>query len=218
MRTPFRPLVLLAASAVLVTGAAAASAAPKKPKPAPVKPVCNLVVDDPNDTFLLRSQEGVATGPQEDALDIVSADLASDAKRITAVIRVKKLATTIATGVGQGYELQFLNDGENTLYLGATITNGAQTFSVGFRDPTANRATSLGEASGVFDLAKNEVRISAPVSAFSAQGTGVKPGKLLSIGTITASRNLVAVNVFADVNEGGTTYKAGAPSCVTPGK
>ena len=216
MRTPSRPLVLLAASAALVTGAAAASAAPKKP--APVKPVCNLVVDDPNDTFLLRSQDGVVAGPQEDALDIVSADLASDAKRITAVIRVKKLATTIATGVGQGYELQFLNDGENTLYLSATITNGAQAFSVGFRDPTANTATSLGDASGVFDLAKNEVRISAPVSAFSAQGTGVKPGKLLSIGTITASRNLVAVNVFADVSEGGTTYKAGAPSCVTPGK
>lgn len=216
MRTPSRPLVLLAASAALVTGAAAASAAPKKP--APVKPVCNLVVDEPNDTFLLRSQDGVAAGPQEDALDIVSADLASDAKRITAVIRVKKLATTIATGVGQGYELQFLNDGENTLYLSATVSNGGQAFSVGFRDPTANTATSLGDASGVFDLAKNEVRISAPVSAFSAQGTGVKPGKLLSIGTITASRNLVAVNVFADVNEGGTTYKAGAPSCVTPGK
>lgn len=217
MRPPSRPLVLLAASAALVTGAAAASAAPKKP--APVKPVCNLVVDDAGDTFLLRNQEvpGVY-GPQEDALDIVSADLASDTKRITAVIRVKKLATTIATGVGQGYEAQFLNDGENTLYLSATITNGTQAFSVGFRDPTANTATSLGDASGVFDLAKNEVRISAPVSAFSAQGTGVKPGTLLSIGTITASRNLVAVNVFADVNEGGTTYKAGAPSCVKPGK
>jgi hypothetical protein len=216
VRTPARPLVLLAASAALVTGAAAASAAPKKP--APVKPVCNLVVDEPNDTFLLRTQEGVAAGPQEDALDVVSADLASDAKRVTAVIRVKKLATTIATGVGQGYELQFLNDGDNTLYLSATITNGSQAFTVGFRDPTANTATSLGDASGVFDLAKNEVRISAPVSVFSAQGTGVKPGKLLSIGTITASRNLVAVDVFADVNEGGATYKAGAPSCVTPGK
>ena len=208
----------LLALAVLVPPALA-GAALAAPKPAPAKPVCNLVVDDKGDTFLLRNQEvpGVY-GPQEDALDIVSADLASDAKRITAVIRVAKLAREIATGRGTGYELQFLGDGDNTLYLSASIFEGDETFSVGFRDPAANTATSLGTASGTFDLAKSEVRITAPVSAFAGQGSGVKPGKVLTLGTVTASRNLVAVNVFADVNTGGATYKTGTPSCVVPGK
>ncbi len=213
-----RPVIALVAATTLMTGIGVSAAAPK-PKPKPIKPVCNLVVDEANDTFLLRTQDGVQPGPQEDALDLVSADIASDAKKFTAVIRVKKLSKEIATGRGQSYELQFLTNGtENKLYLSATILAGTESFNVGFRDATANTATPLGDATGVFDLAKNEIRITAPVSTFSGQGDGAKPGTLLTIGTLTASRNLVAVNVFADVNDAGATYKAGNPSCVKPGK
>lgn len=214
MRT--RPALAIVLAASVVLGGAATAA----PKAKPVKPVCNIVTDPKGDTFLLRTQDGAgAYGPQEDALDIVSADLASNAKKITAVIRVAKLAESIATGRGQSYEMQFLTNGtENKLYLSATILNGAKTFGVGFRDATSNLSSSLGEASGVFDLAKSEIRITAPVSTFSGQGDGVKPGTVLTVGDLTASRNIVVANVFADVATDGGSYRAGNPSCVTPGK
>lgn len=208
------------ASTVLLTGVAGHADAAKRPKPKPIPPVCNLVTDPKGDTYITRDQDIIGVyGPQEDALDITSADIASDAKNITAVIRVVKLAKTIATGAGQGYELEFTSPGAaGPLYLAASILNGTETYSVGKRDATTNTSTSLGkDATGVFDLAKSEVRITAPISDFASEGQGAKPGARLSPTLVTASRNLVAVNVFADNASGTGTYIAGNPSCVKVG-
>src|SRR5262245_27463636 len=73
----------------LAVGAPTALGATKpKPKPKP-KPVCNLVTDPAGDASLLAG----ASGQGYDAsLDIISADVASDGKTITAVVRVKTLA------------------------------------------------------------------------------------------------------------------------------
>lgn len=214
MRTSILRTTVAAGVGLSLVLAGAATAAPAKQAP-----VCNMLEDPTNDTFVIRQQDTAGQyGPQEDALDVVSADIGTNATTLTGAIRVRKLAKTIATGAGQSYELQFrIPASENVVYVSATIRNGAETFGVGFRDATTNTATSLGTATGVFDLAKNEVRISAPIAAFTGAG-GIKKGSLISDLFLTSSRNVVAANVFADVAEGAKSYKAGAPTCVPVGK
>jgi hypothetical protein len=206
---------------LVVTGAANAAVAKPKPK---VKPVCNLVTDATGDTFAARSQDTAGKyGPQEDSLDLKSIDLASDAKTVTGVIRVVKLSAVPQTSpYGTSYEMEWLIPGtDNHMYLAAaTSVKDGTTFTAGFRDATSNVGTKLADAKGVFDLAKNEIRISTPVSTFGGQGRGMKPGTKITFGDLdqTASRNGVAVSVFADVTTSGVVYTTGAPSCVVPGK
>lgn len=206
----------LAGSVGLTVLAGGAYAAPK--------PVCNLITDDKNDTFLLRSQDTAgAYGPQEDALDMVSGDLASNAKTITGVIRVVKLSTSAATSpVGLSFRLQFALPGQvdSNLYMAANRVGGTESFAVGVRDITTNTSTKLADATGVFDVDKSEIRISAPLAAFADAG-GIKPGAKLSLADLdqTSSRPSGAgPSVFADVAVGAKTYVAGAPSCVVVGK
>lgn len=190
-------------------------------------PVCNLGVDPEGDTFLARYQEdprlpSPVYGPQEDSLDIVSADLASDGKVVTAVIRVKNLGAAASTApTGRGYEFTFLSSKtENILYLRA-LKASSEAFEVGFKEPlevgVTTLYTSLGEATGVFDVAKSEVRITAPLSVFDAQG-GVKNGDKVTLGEITTGRIAGPRTPFADALVGEKSYKIGDASCVKPGK
>lgn len=201
--------------ALATSGATAFAATPKK---------CNLVKDNTGDTFALRSQDGVGQyGPQEDSLDIKSIDIATNAKYVTAVMRVVKLSAIPQTSpYGTSYEIDWLVPGsDNPLYLAAARSvDEGDTFVAGWRDATSNLGTKLADAKGVFDTAKNEIRITAPVGTFSGQGKGMKPGVKITFGDLdqTASRNGVAVSIFADVVTSGVVYTTGAPSCVTPGK
>ncbi|MCA1824638.1 MAG: hypothetical protein ABR520_06935 [Mycobacteriales bacterium] len=204
-------------------GAAAQAAAPK----------CNLIQDATNDTFLARYQDTAGVyGPQEDALDIVSGDIATDAKTITGVLRVVKLAKTVASApAGTVYRLQFsipgLADG-TTLFLAASIEGGTEKFLAGTVTSAvaASVSTKLADGTGVFDLAKNEVRIHAPMAAFAAQGDGLKPGTVINLGFDQTTSRFVAnnpatggpVSPFSDVTVPETVYKAGTPSCVKVGK
>ena len=195
---------------------------------ADAKPACNLAEDPAGDTFLLRYQDqyrpqGAPYGPQEDAMDILSADIASDGKVVTAVIRVKNLEAAAPTSPGGvGYTLDFLTPkSEFTMYLRALKTGAGTTFEAGFKEPlpvgvtTVN--TSLGTVQGVLDAAKNEVRITAPLSVFDSQG-GIKSGNKLTLGEITTGRIAGPRTVFADVVVGEKSYTVGAASCVKPGK
>jgi hypothetical protein len=217
-----RPTLAVALCASVVAGGAAV-AAPK------VAPVCNLVQDAKDDTFALRYQETIHDlggpglyGPAEPALDIVSADVAADAKTITAVIRLNKLAKSAASAPGGlSYRVQFSAPGESdeNMYLSAATTGTTDTFVAGTRAITANLSTKLADATGVFDLAKNEIRISAPLATFAAQG--VKAGVPLSFSGLdqtSARLTPTGTSSFADVARSEKTYKVGAPSCVVPGK
>ncbi|MCU1590746.1 MAG: hypothetical protein JWP11_2002 [Frankiales bacterium] len=215
--------VLLCASAV---AGGAATAAPKKPA---APPVCNLVEDAKADTFLLRYQDTAhdlsgqsAYGPAEPALDIVSADVAADAKTITAVIRVDKLAKSASSAPGGlAFRVQFASASESdeNMYLSATTDGTKDTFVAGTRAITANLSTKLADATGVFDLAKNEIRISAPLATFAAQG--VKAGAPVSFSGLdqtSARLTPTGSSSFADVATSAKGYTVGAPSCVVPGK
>ncbi len=222
----------LALAASLVLSSVAAGGALAAPAKGKAKPTCNLISDEKNDTFALRSQDSQrAYGPQEDALDIVSGDLASDGKVLTAVLRVKKLA--LATGSapnGLSFRVQFLHAGlpeDTNLFLSGRASGGRTVFLAGSRAMTANVSTKLADVTGVFDVAKNEVRISAPLSAFEKVGGAIKRGTKLQLGELdqTSSR-FVTVNpvtgadtaTFADVTTSVSSYTVGASSCVVPGK
>jgi hypothetical protein len=210
-----RPVLASAAIGVLVlTGAVQAASA----KPAPV---CNLVTDpagDANGSFL---HDGVAGTPSEDAVDIVSADVATNAKVLTTALRVKKLATSSPTSPGGLHWKFFFNVGDTQIYTQAVAAAGAApTFTFGTIDPTAGTSTSLGSADGVLDTAKNEVRVSVPLSALPEKP---KPGSKINTLAPNAGRFVGNDNVgtFSDPTDKATsdkTYTTGAPSCVVPGK
>lgn len=216
MKLPIRPVLAVFAAVAVVAGGAVASAAPAKPS-------CNLIEDAKADTFLIRSQDSAgAYGPNESAVDIVSGDIATDGKTITAVLRIAKLAKSSGTApTGLSFRVQFASpsqDDEN-MYLSAATNGTTETFAAGTRAITANLATKLADATGVFDLAKSEVRISVPLKIFAAQG--LKPGTKLSMAGLDQTANRLLPNgsgVFADVATSEKTYIAGAKSCVVPGK
>lgn len=216
MRAPLLRTAATAAALGLLATAGVAGAAPK--------PVCNLIEDDKGDTFALRSQDSAGVfGPQEDALDMVSGDLASDSKTLTGVIRVAKLSKSAATSpVGLSFRLQFSlpTQTDANLYMTANVIGGAETFAIGVRDDLTNTSTKLADVKGIFDVAKSEVRIFAPIAAFKP-AADIKPGSKLTFAgwDQTSSRPSGAgPSVFADVALSEKSYVVGAKSCVTPGK
>ena len=208
----------LAAVAILLT-AGLVNQAGAAPLP------CNLITDAKGDTFLLRNQDSLGVyGPQEDGVDIISVDLATDAKTITGVIRVVKLLETITTSPGGvGYRLQFSVPAQGrdfNFYLFANNTpTGGKVFSGGVRDNLLTVNTKLADGTGAFDTDKNEIRISVPLSAFAGTNGGIKKGmKLATDWDTTVSRSTPAATVFADVVVGSKPYTVGAKNCVKPGK
>lgn len=207
-----RPVLLTSAVALVATAGVSGAAA---------KPVCNLVTDPKGDGtgFVLTDRNYLPNDPQ---LDIVSGDVASDGKTITAVLRLADLQLTDnAAPTGRTYYVNF-GVGEVELNLSAAVEpDGSATYSAGFQD-TASRA-GLGAATGVIDVAKKEVRISAPLSIF-AEKVKLKSGSKLDyveglaqryIGNRTAGRG---VTPSADATDPGKGYTVGAPSCVVVGK
>ena len=221
--------VFAAAAATSLMGGAMAVAAPA--------PVCNLVQDAKGDTFAVRAQDTQkAYGPQEDAFDLVSLDVASNSTTLTGVFRVAKLATTAGTAPGGlDYKIQFVIPGqdpakENFIVNARTDRAGAPTFLLALRTVLAQGqavSTKIADATGSFDLAKNEVRVHVPLTAVkSGSSTLVKGAELTFKGLDQTSSRSTVVNpatgtataAFADVAATEKSYKLGTPACVIPGK
>lgn len=208
-----RPLRILLAGSLALSLAAAGGAL------AAPAPVCNLIVDPKGDA-------GHPVFGNSDSLDLTGADIASSAKTVTAVIRVAKFTkSNDAAPTGRTWFLDFtVPDAETPLWLGAQITPTGELFRYGWVDGSIHR--TLGTVDGVFDEAKNEIRISAPVGVWAERGS-VKPGRKIG-GLIALSYNYVGAtaptgNGAASLQPGDTaetskTYTAGARSCVVPGK
>ena len=221
---------LLAASLLVAAGTVAATAAPA------AKPVCNLVVDEKGDAVYNNV-------PGADGDDIVSADVASDAKTITAVLRTAALpASDPQAPLGRGYFVLFTAPGsQDLLFLSArTYPQGTQ-FVYGYQaaDPNTgvNTSYTLGTATGVVDSAKAEVRMSAPIKAFvdGAKAKLAKGAKLSGLAAQTyriAGQGIVPSQTpvpggprvplggllmpFDDA--AGGSYVMGSKSCVVVGK
>ncbi|MCW2571315.1 MAG: hypothetical protein JWO88_1373 [Frankiales bacterium] len=215
MSVRLRPVLASAVVAVVaLTGALQAASA----KPARV---CNLVTDpagDANGTFL---QEGISGVPSEDAVDITSADVATNGKLLTTVLRVKKLSASSPTSPGGLHWKFFFNVGGAQIYTQAVAATGsAPTFAFGTIDATSGTSKSLGTAEGVLDTAKNEVRVTVPLSALPE-----RPKSGSKINTLAPNAGRFAgndnVGTFSDSTDSATSdksYTVGALSCVAVGK
>ena len=214
-----RLTALLAVTVLTCAGAGAAEAAAKKPKPKPAAPVCNLVQDGPGD--------GRGLNGANDQLDILSADIASDAAHLTAVLRLKAApaADDQNSPVGKLYTVGFTAGKAGDVFLQARLTKaGGAAYS-------ANSGTAAkfntGSATGAFT--GTEVRISVPLSSlviagalkpgssFSALNAGSRVLTLTTAGVPGEQDSLSGTTAGDDASaDGKKTYTAGAASCVTP--
>jgi hypothetical protein len=222
--------ILLSTCLVAVGCAGAATAAPK------AKPVCNLIADDKGDS-------GVSPVPGSDGDDIVSADIASDATTITAVMRLAALSTPDPQApLGRSYSVLFTAPGSpDLLYLAARTYPQGTKFIYGYQavDPNTSVTTnySLGDATGTVDSAKGEVHVSVPIKAFVA-GAKAKLAKGAKLAGLSASVDRIygqgvvpsqspvpggprvplgGLTLQFDDAAGGS-YVMSTPSCVVVGK
>lgn len=223
---------VLLALAVAATCAAPGAAAATKAKPK-VKSVCTIIKDDVGDA----SYNNV---PGDGNDDVLSGDLASDAKNITGVIRLGALAQPDPMApLGQGFFVRFTPRGtDKVLFVSARTYPQGPAFVYGYSadDPATgvNTSYTIGTATGVIDTAKKEVRITAPLSGFKAAEVKLVPGlKMLSLTAETyrmAGQGFVPSQTVGgqrvplggfllQFDEGtGTSYVLGTPSCVKVGK
>ena len=196
------------AVALVTAGAASATVKKKKPAPKPVPPVCDLV----------KTTSG---GVTDSSLDNPSADVATDATRITTVIRVAKLTTGTDTTspFGRQWTLSFTIDGHLV--------------SFNIYDGPFGHMTSYPGQPPVFDTTKNEIRFTTTLSQLAnASGTPEIRNKasVLTAFNASAEESVEGPNVPGAVR-GGTLfglqqtdaassakkYVAGTPSCVKVG-
>ena len=223
MSVRLRPALALGLM-VAVASTGVASAAAKKAVP---KPVCNLVSDAAGDTAVYPAGD-----IKDDAMDVTSVDLASDKTSITGVIRVKKLAASSTNApTGMSWTVNFSADGTDFSLAGHATVTGDVIFDTAYAGATGGSLYGPG-TTGVFDTAKNEVRITAPLSMLSAQAdlragktkiTGIagRTGSEVLVPDVTGTfgPTLLSDSEFAaDTTEGGAGYLAGTPSCVAVGK
>jgi hypothetical protein len=220
-----RPVLFLVAACVAATGLTAQAAAPKK--------VCNLVTDAKGDSVIVAA-------PGDASSDIVGGDFASNAKQLTAVIKLDKLANpNPQSPLGQAYFMVFTVKGTaDVLSVSAGLYPTGNEFTFGYQglDPNTgvNTSYTLGDAKGVIDMAKSEIRITADIAKFP-QAKLLKPK-----GTVTSmtaeARRVYGQRVVPSqqgpvgprVPLGGATltldtatgkkYTLGALSCVVPVK
>lgn len=192
---------LAAASAVsLLLGVSAAEAA--KPKP---KPVCNLVKDAKGDAT--DNGTSAVAMPNDPNLDIITADVASNTKTVTGVIRLAALDGQGSTApAGAAYTMSFLVKG-TVVVLRAYVSPAGESFADG-------TGTAL---SGKVDRAKKEIRIHAPIASLPVQFkakdkiTEIKAQSARWVGSTPISLGLV------DNAISPAAYVAGTLSCVKIG-
>lgn len=197
-----RKILTATAILALVAGATAADAAPRRRKPAPKKPVCKVVQDAKDDATETLETDS----PTDPGLDIVSADIATDANRITVVWRVSSLAgAPTSWPAGRGFNFQFKIHGEVNVLAATVAPNG--------------NLWQAGKGQGVVDAAKNEIRMTVPIADLREK---FKPNERLTDMLVTTWRmagntdfklgrvdDAVAVKPFY--------YTAAWPSCVRVG-
>lgn len=163
-------------------------------------------------------------GVNQPDLDIVSADIASDARSVTTVVRVQRLGTALeAAGRHNYYRFSFYLGQYGDVMTEAYRGVDGEQFAV----TVPNEGDGVGRpelpATGVFDVARNEVRVTIPLMRASGNRI-VRKGRYFSqlaadtfrgVGTGTP----FGLGVFTAVDHASTAkqYLAGSPSCVQVG-
>jgi hypothetical protein len=222
-----RGLAVPLACASVLLGALLADPAPATTR---VRPVCHLVTDPRGDAETLA----VPHVPGTDTDDLLSADVASDGRTVTAVLRLVAMQSPdpVAPG-GRGYVLTFARRGGPTTYFLAArtyLTGTRYQYGV-YADDLLGRSyvKVLGLGTGTISTTRREVRVNAPVAGLLPRGT--RNGTTLVELRASVYRqwgqepmedpDLAPVHVpmvATAVDEGvGDRYVIGTPSCVKPG-
>jgi hypothetical protein len=191
------------------------------------KPVCKLVTDEKGDAVY-----PVAPAPaKDDSLDIVSADIASNAVALTAVLEFAGNPPTNPRIGGYFASMRFQPPGQSVLYLGArydVVGNaaGAPNYEWGIYNPSTGSSTAQANTSdvvaGSYDTTTHQMRISVRLSSLA--GMKVAPGqRFTSLGAQTKAWYAPYVGQYAALVTDNaaavpvtTAYIAGWPSCVKP--
>ncbi len=207
MMTNGRIRAILAVAAVLLPAVQSAEAGKVL-----VKAPCRVLVDQPGD-----SEGG-------ESLDLISADLGSNATHITAVIRVKALTRSNAEApTGQAFYVEWTVPGAaQPLFLAATVSPTREWFEFGH---TENIYRPDGGATGFFDEARSEVRVTAPLSAWADRAKLRKGTRLGSIKAATYRFVGVTVGELGagslqpgDVGVTRAVHVVGTVTCVAVGR
>lgn len=192
-------------AAAMLVSAGAASATVKKKKPV-VKPSCKIVAAKPG-------------GVSDQSLDIVYGDVASDAKNLTAVIGVAKLAASgqdSANPLGREWDINFTVDGKPV--------------SLQIYDGEFGVASRMGTAT--LDTTKNEVRITISLADLATKQNAQVRNKasLITNFVVNTDETIEGPNVPGAFGQGtyyqkgqadrvlsSAKYTAGNPSCVKIG-
>jgi hypothetical protein len=197
---------------------------------------CKMITDGTGDAAVAT----LSPLPVDASDDILSADIASNAKSITAVIRLKGVAYPDPEWLpGRAYNVNFTLKGSpyDDIFLTArTFPQGVQ-YSIGHREtlPPLGSSSNIYDAvaTGSIDTAKGEIRITAPMAVLSklgkaTKGTVIKSAtasveRLVGQGVVasqTVNGNRIPLGGFryeADASDGAKPYALGAQSCVKVG-
>jgi hypothetical protein len=196
---------LAGALCLAVVAGGAAVAAPKA--------ACNLVTDKAGDGLV-----------DQGALDVISADIATNKKTVTTVVRVANADLSKGT-IPTGAKIQFtFTAGDQALFTGVTYdpVNGLDGYW-GHQGDTGG--VIEGSVTPVVDAAKKEIRVSVPRGAYST--ADLKPGvELTKLGAnadviVATPKQVIQGNLRPFSNDTATspqTYVAGARSCVAVGR
>jgi hypothetical protein len=211
---------------VLPTGHAVASPAT----------VCRLIPDVPGDAAygLVTPPARVPLVPGTPGDDLLSADIASDGRRLTAVLRMAEVAVPDPVApLGRAYTVVFTVQGKGSWFLSArTYATGTQYLYGDFVTQAGGTTASrvLGPARGRIDPARRLVVVDAPASVFAG---GLRRGTTLRVPNASVGRWVGQGAVPAQQVAGqqvpltggamsfddarGRNYVVGTRSCVHPG-
>ena len=193
------------------------------------RPACDLVTDAPND--VMPAMPAMSNSDY----DIRSADIATDKRKLTAVIRLSSLAPEDTASIAaRDYEFQFGANG-HTFGLQASLLTGGVSFEAVVYDtsePGAQSGTDLAEISGVIDSAHHEIRITAPLSTFAPYATFkqtyidqlyVMSARAIGAGDTQSPDGRIQIGsqsaaYVVDTASSTARYVPGRPSCVRVGK
>lgn len=189
---------------------------------------CPLVTDPTFDDQVWPAESGSPREASSARADLTSADVVSDGRVVTAVIRVRDLGSVDPSSEsGIGYWLMF-TIGETEFTMSAERSPESSRFLLVLRRGSFGEVLSY--VRGSFDDDRHEIRITAPVSLFRphvrlARGTTLRDVTAVSfreqgvaqLPLPVMGRPYGYMNGFsADSTRPGKTYVVGSRGCVRP--
>ena len=225
-----RRLVPFAAFGTVLVLTPGALAAPK---------ACKLVRDERDDVIGTVDFAPTNRFYGDTDLDILSADVATNAKYVTAVVRPATLrADNTQSPLGRMWQLWFSVEGK-TFSLSAVAAPDGEVAQLAYEAAPGEvvSVVGLGRVSLTLDYQRREVRMTAPVSRFAPHAS-MRRGQVISdlvvhtykhYGVSGQDQQGLPENDAPDLANSGVAtgadtarstrrYVAGSPSCVTPGR